>query len=326
MDDDLSGFSDEDCNAIWSRIAKQPYDWPMKPKTKVRLAKLLGEPDSSPRLQHICRPGSARLLREAVGPLLVSEDISRREEAARWIISDWGGIRRGDAVITKWLVSLGDFERSRVTQFVTDIGTKRIASWSKLLSFRDPRTYAIYDARTAFSLNAALHLSGRTPIFFKPAGRNGTVESAAKATVRAYGRGTAGYSSYLSLLNRFVGLGLAGDLLQAEETVFAAAPAMALLVQVKTPVDRAHEPPVQGEISKMPLQASRVLADSAFDQLKPSQKDIVLELIPDMLGGQNSRSPSAVERAMKKIAIAAELELTPALRASLIAYLKNGRK
>lgn len=326
MDDDLSYFSDEDCNAIWSRIAKQPYSWPMKPKAKVRLAKLLGETDSSPRLQQICQPGSARLLRKAVGPLLVSGDISRRTEAARWIICDWGGIRRGDAAIAEWLVSIGDFERSRVTQFVTEIGTKRIASWSKLLSFRDPWTYAIYDARTAFSLNAALHLSGRRPIFFKPAGRNGAVESATKATVRAYGRGTAGYRSYLSLLHRFVALGLAGDLLQAEETVFAAAPAMALSVQVKTPVDRAHEARAQSHISEKSLQASRLVAESAFDLLNTSDKDILLEIIPDILGGQNSKTPSAVDRGMKKIAVAAGLELTPALRALLIAYLKNGTK
>lgn len=319
-------FSDEDCHAIWSMIAKQPYDWPIKPKTQARLAGLLEESDSSPRLKHLCQPGSAKSLREAVGPLLLSESISLREASAKWIISDWGGIRRGDAAIAEWLVSLGDFGRSRVKQFVKGIGTKRIASWSKLLSFHDPQTYAIYDARTAFSLNAALYLSGRKPIFFTPAGRNGTVENAARTMIRSHGRGTAGYESYLSLLSRFVRLGLASNLLEAEETVFAAAPAMA---HSSPAIPSARVPPdarEQRECESIDWQRTNPVGGQAFHELDAGQKDIILELLPDMLGGENSTTRSAVERALEKIAEAAKVELTPALRASLISYVKIGTK
>lgn len=322
---DLMAFSDADCRAIWSKIVRQPYDWPMKSKTKARLAGLLGESASSSRLQHLCQPGSAKALREAVGPLLLSDSMTLREATAKWIISDWGGIRRGDAAIAEWLVSLGDFEHSRVEKFLEDIGTKRIASWSKLLSFHNPHTYAIYDARTAFSLNAALYLMGRQPVFFPPTGRNGTVESSVRA-IRSHVTGTAGYNSYLSLLSCFVGLGLAENILQAEEIVFAAAPAMAFLIQAMPSAQVLPTSGVLGEIGVRDLQTTSHLNEHTFHGLEAAQKDIILELIPDVLGGENSTTPSAVKRGLEKIAKAADVELTPAMRASMIAYVKSGSK
>lgn len=68
-------------------------------------------------------------------------------EIANWVISDWGGIR-GNRPET-------------IQQYVADIVSgkiptelKGVASYSKILSFLDPTSYAIYDARVAISLNA----------------------------------------------------------------------------------------------------------------------------------------------------------------------------
>lgn len=62
-------------------------------------------------------------------------------------IRKWGGlVANKDATIRNY-ASTPDIQ-------LINRGAKGIASWSKLLSVRNPRRYPIYDARVAFSLNA----------------------------------------------------------------------------------------------------------------------------------------------------------------------------
>ncbi|MCZ8133553.1 MAG: hypothetical protein O9248_00775 [Rhodobacteraceae bacterium] len=324
LDNTIGNLSDNDCRAIWAIIPTVAYDWPVKKAARSRLASLLGEPETSLRIQTICDPRSARLLREAVGPLLRSTDKFLRTEAAKWIVADWGGIRRGEEELEIWLAVLGSFDRQSVLNFVAELERRRIASWSKLLSFALPDTYAIYDARTAFTLNAAIHLAGKTAFFFKPAGRNRAVESSAQALLKVHGQGSLDYFAYMDLLDRFHNLGLAESILQAEQIIFAAAPTMTSRVSGGIQAYGKHQHPLARASKGLPRWTSALLAEEAFQMLDASQRDAVLELIPDVFGGQNERSPAAISRGMKKIEKAINLEMQPALRASLLKAIDAG--
>jgi hypothetical protein len=66
---------------------------------------------------------------------------------AKEYIEEWGGIRsNGDGKIEGYAL--------QPSSKLIGLGLSGISSWSKLLSIRNPRKYAIYDARVAFSLNA----------------------------------------------------------------------------------------------------------------------------------------------------------------------------
>lgn len=298
MHDSPRGLTDQDCCNIWSQIPRMSYAWTIGPKAKSTLAALLHLPPASARLDLICHPDSARLLRDSLGLLLRDPDSGDRIKAAGWIIADWGGIRRGTTDEAVWLDLLHDFAPATVAQFIASAGTRRIASWSKLLSFADPSRYAIYDARTAFTLNAAMHLAGLRPTFFRPAGRNRAIESRANDLTRTYGNGSAGYDAYLALLSRFVGLGLAHDILQAEQALFAAAPAIA----------GTMAPP---------------LDDAAFLDLDADRKQQVMDLLHDTLGGLNLRTQSFIDRRLDWIAREVGLDLTPRLRAAMLDALRT---
>ena len=68
-------------------------------------------------------------------------------QLANWIIRDWGGIRGNKTDTIRFY--LDEISSSRYPSEL-----KGVASYSKILSFMDPRIFAIYDARVAISLNA----------------------------------------------------------------------------------------------------------------------------------------------------------------------------
>ena len=70
-----------------------------------------------------------------------------RKNIVRWIIKDWGGIK-GNKDSTLNFYNIEANKNSPATPY------KGIASFSKVLSIRNPYEYAIYDARVAVSLNA----------------------------------------------------------------------------------------------------------------------------------------------------------------------------
>lgn len=92
-------------------------------------------------------------------------------ELAKWIVSDWGGIK-GNKIAT-------------LQKFVTEIDNNHlelsitgVASYSKMLSFIYPEQYAIYDARVAASLNIIQMLSGSASpsLWCDLPGRNSLIE------------------------------------------------------------------------------------------------------------------------------------------------------
>jgi hypothetical protein len=71
---------------------------------------------------------------------------SLKVEVVKYIVSTWGGIRGNS------LKKIEDYATFTDKQII-DLGTKGIASWSKVLSLRNPDLYPIYDARVATALN-----------------------------------------------------------------------------------------------------------------------------------------------------------------------------
>jgi hypothetical protein len=88
-------------------------------------------------------------------------------DIANWAISDWGGIRGNrPKTIQSYVDAINDGNHPN--------GISGVASYSKILSFMDPKKYAIYDARVAISLNAIQMLCGEKSglIFCYLPGRN----------------------------------------------------------------------------------------------------------------------------------------------------------
>lgn len=133
--------------------------------------------------------------------LSVSLRVARKKkkvELTRFYIADWGGVRRNsDATIS-------DYATAHENELINKLA-RGIASWSKALALREPDTYAIYDARVAFSLNALQFLFIRENdrvLFPMPPGRNTTI-----APARAFLKGEQWdiqavdfYVKYLALL------------------------------------------------------------------------------------------------------------------------------
>ncbi len=81
-----------------------------------------------------------------------------------WIIKNWGGIRTGNDDNT--MQSIKDLLENGYS-------FERIASTSKVASFKEPTKYAIYDSRVAYSLNwIILSQNAGNKFFPMPKGRN----------------------------------------------------------------------------------------------------------------------------------------------------------
>lgn len=104
-------------------------------------------------------------------------DAAERARLARWIVADWGGVLTNDpATINNYL------QLFEADEFSTPL--QGVASYSKILSVKDCRKYAIYDARVAAGLNAVqLLMSAENPLFFHYIpGRNTTIQGNKKQT------------------------------------------------------------------------------------------------------------------------------------------------
>lgn len=163
------------------------------------------------------------LLRQELSPLLRAGG-DRASNVAIWIVKEWGGIvRRDPQTIRDWISALDDFGSTAIARLIESEGTSNISSWSKILSFADAGSHAVYDARTATALNCALSAAVADFRFVMPSSRNGPIASAAERLVedrRAF-RSYAGYRSYIELLSQIANVGLEPSLLDAEMKLFA---------------------------------------------------------------------------------------------------------
>ena len=97
------------------------------------------------------------LLKRELGKWLRKASDDKKTKIAKWIVDDWGGIalKDGTPVLND---ILDDIRRGYEKNFDIRI-SDRIASRSKVLSFLNPKNYAICDSRVIFSLNWLLFLT-----------------------------------------------------------------------------------------------------------------------------------------------------------------------
>ncbi|MBM3594366.1 MAG: hypothetical protein FJX31_00890 [Alphaproteobacteria bacterium] len=106
--------------------------------------------DETDELKH------ATLLRSHLAPLMKGQSGSDAISISKWIVKEWGGIATGTDAVSHWYRQCNQYGRGEVNTFVSRIGSARIASWSKILSFVYPQEYPIYDARIGAALNSVL--------------------------------------------------------------------------------------------------------------------------------------------------------------------------
>jgi hypothetical protein len=163
-------------NDIWSAATNcriQAYKFIIGPAAKRTLLELVGVNECNQVFRDNCPACVNRRLRKAITPILKSD--TRTEQllnVSRWIIREWGQIRRGTEAIDGWVDRLGNFSEEEMNKFAREMGSTRIASWSKLLAFADPKRHAIYDARVAASLNCSLVEIVSECWFYQPPSQN----------------------------------------------------------------------------------------------------------------------------------------------------------
>lgn len=98
----------------------------------------------------------------------------KRNQIAKWIVESWGGIPAGknDDSLNECIHNADKIDEENADKF----NFERIASWSKYLAFKNPKKYAIYDARVIYSLNWLLYRSGQEHYFPFLSGRNSVME------------------------------------------------------------------------------------------------------------------------------------------------------
>lgn len=140
-----------------------------------------------------------------------------------WYVKDWGGVR------TNRESTFEEYLHTPSEDLIRKKGEKGIASWSKLLSLRDPSTFAIYDARVAMSLNTiSLICSSKSNTFFPQLPSRNKKIVAAQAVIKSLAKSknlnfdSGFYKNYLNTLNQSViECGNKFDIQTAEMVLFA---------------------------------------------------------------------------------------------------------
>jgi hypothetical protein len=216
-------------HALWGVIVehRHEYDWKVRPTAHQGLKKLIGDETVAGVFAHRTKVETNKALRAELGKLLRRDEHSI--QAGRWIVSEWGGIRRGVAAVEGWIGELSGFNDEAIATFVKQHREHRISSWSKLLAFALPSRHAIYDARTAVALNCALASVEDARRFHMPTSRNKIIRLAQTKLKSAPPQAdtTLGYDEYLLFLRAVVEHDLSPSILEAEMALFANAPVVA---------------------------------------------------------------------------------------------------
>lgn len=129
------------------------YEWPVTPKAQAGL----------PDFQWHKKSGSAEEsieLKHYLTKKWAVSDATMREQLARWLVVDWGKVKRNTPERIKSHVE-------KALDANTERPLEGVASYSKILSMVNCTQYAIYDARVAACLNAVqLQMQCNQPIFF----------------------------------------------------------------------------------------------------------------------------------------------------------------
>lgn len=129
-------------SGLGAAALEKTYDWPIPQSAESLVGDLEG---ASPLARTLD-------LKRKLNALWHSKPDARRE-IAKWIVTDWGGVRgnRADTLEAHFQRAEG---RDRSTPFTG------VSSYSKILAVVDPQRHAILDARVAVSLNAIQVLAG----------------------------------------------------------------------------------------------------------------------------------------------------------------------
>jgi hypothetical protein len=160
-------------------------------------------------------------LREFIHKSIVSSS-DKASDLQIWYVRDWGGVKSNRQA------TLGGYIQASSENLINR-SDKGIASWSKMLSVRDPSKYAIYDARVALSLNtiSLIHASGSNLFFPQLASRNKKIVTAQTliqnfAIYKSLKHDGDFYRKYLNYLNIAVSqCGNKFDMQTAEMVLFA---------------------------------------------------------------------------------------------------------
>lgn len=140
-----------------------------------------------------------------------------------WYVRNWGGIKSNKLETLRCYTDAGDCK-------LLALQAKGVATWSKMLSLRNPNLYAIYDARVAVSLNSIQkkynvdnpvlfpQLSSRNTTFVMP-----TQDAIKKSNFFPSVDKMNFYKNYLDLLHQSVANQKGYDIQDAEMVLFAAA-------------------------------------------------------------------------------------------------------
>lgn len=96
-------------------------------------------------------------LKQYLWKQLTKASDAKKKVIVKWIVDDWGGITLKDGALVLNTI-LNDIKESAKNDFDIRL-SDRISSRSKVLSFLNPKKYAICDSRVIFSLNWFLFLT-----------------------------------------------------------------------------------------------------------------------------------------------------------------------
>lgn len=226
-------LSESNIRSLWAYVNQGvEFPWPRSQKGKETLSKsislLISDAGVESELNALDKNAFNLRIRELISPKLVEGKADQSAHIGKWIVRDWGGIRNGSEAISQWVEQLETFEASKINKFVSDMGVRRVSSWSKILAFSDPVNHAIYDARTAVALNCGLNDLGIDWRFSMPISQNKTMIAARPMLLPQQRGNERGYTAYIDLLKAIArNCNLGNDILKVEMTLFANAPLIA---------------------------------------------------------------------------------------------------
>jgi hypothetical protein len=217
-------WDDDKCLMVWKNMVTDvPYKWKVTENAQSKLIEILGADLGGSESFFEDDLESSILFRAKLGAVLKDSDRAKAREVAAWIVVDWGKIRSGASTVPSWMDSLRDFDGHYLLSFVEEMGTNRISSWSKILAFAVQDKYAVYDSRTAVALNSAMVIADIRPHFFMPLSQSANRNTAIREIKQRSADFSGGFDEYNFVLSRFVELGFAASIFDAERRIFMGA-------------------------------------------------------------------------------------------------------
>lgn len=156
---------------IWEKlpdISHMKWDVPDNPQL---LARIIGDKDTQRIYDIKDTHFQNREMRNILSQYLTNGDLDTKKRLGDWIVYNWGGITKGKASSSNWTYELRSFDDANICAFIDKHHKSRISSWSKIIAFANHHEHAIYDSRTAMTLNVILHQLKSRYRFLIPAPR-----------------------------------------------------------------------------------------------------------------------------------------------------------